>query len=158
MFRRLILRAVRASKHSFTGRSWKLPVIKKNENQPAPIMTLNDCHHGGGQGTVDGLQEKRLSNLVPYHLVGQLSRVFQSERSLLLLALLSPAQGDGAKIRIFFETCFIAGWLFFVYACKFRQKDWDVQEMACPFHLSILSILHGRRKNAMKSGIFEERG
>ena len=43
---------VRAFEHSFTGRSWKLPVIKKNGNQPAPIMTAADLTPHTGRWAV----------------------------------------------------------------------------------------------------------
>ena len=109
----MIPRAVRTSQHSFTGRSWKLPVIKKNENQPAPIMTAaNPTPHTGrwgSQGTVDGLQEKRNFKLCPLSLLwGKFSR-FTSGTWFAAPRIASPRQGDGAKIRIFSETCSIAG-------------------------------------------------
>lgn len=81
-------------------------MIKKNENQPAPIMTLAHLPQVGGQGAEDNYRRSASQTLFLIT-EGKFSR-FTSGTLLAAPRNAPSAYDDGAKISNFFETCSIA--------------------------------------------------
>ena len=92
-------------------------MIKKNENQPAPIMTLTHLPLVGGQGAEDNYR-RSVSQTLFLITEGKFSR-FTSGTLLAAPRNASPAYDDGAKLH-FFEILFIA--VVFLFARAKIQK------------------------------------